>query len=118
MTAACKYGDQDTISLMSKIAKVPSSVKDAVTLFYIKKCCELQAIAFFQWRLKYPTNSESTLAELQEIILSRFNNFYVDENFNHFVSAETFENSEVPEGLADFYKKYDLQIQENANFCI
>lgn len=81
------------ISILSKIAVVPSKVKNAVTMFYIKKCCELQAVAFFQWRLKSQTNSESAITELQEIILSRFNNFYVDEDYNHLISEETFENS-------------------------
>lgn len=61
--------------LIRKMIMVPKEVRHAVLLHYVNKCRARHSIAFFQWRLKYPSNIRHNHKELKgiiEVLLKRF----------------------------------------------
>jgi len=45
--------DKKVIKLIDRIVKIPEKIKRCVLKYYLTKCFQLHAVAFFQWRLKY-----------------------------------------------------------------
>lgn len=70
---ALKMNDKHTTTLLIKIMEIPAEVKKELLLQYIKSCREVYAIAFFQWRYRYP----STMPRSKED-LSVLNNERID----------------------------------------
>ena len=69
--------DTKTKVLSQDIMSIPQHIRTAALTAVVKKASELQAIAFFQWRLRTrvnPTNEETEL--LQEVIATRMRALY------------------------------------------
>lgn len=67
---ATSTGDKQANEMLKGIALVPTSIKRKLFIFYIKKCRELHNVAFFQWRLKYPSKIRHDPEELESNIKS------------------------------------------------
>lgn len=48
--------DQGALDLVSKLAAVPVPIKRAMLAAYVAQCRRVHAIAFLQWRKKYPND--------------------------------------------------------------
>ena len=69
--------DNKTKLLAEAIMKIPEHIRTAVLRHIVKKASELQAIAFFQWRLRAKANAPAEEIELlQEVIATRMRTLY------------------------------------------
>ena len=54
---------------------VKPKVKETLLKEYIKQCRQLQKVAFYQWRLKYPNALTFNEELIQDMIIQSFTNF-------------------------------------------
>ena len=47
---------------------IPKAIKEAMLMAYINKCRELYQIAFFQYRILYPSELKTNIDELEELV--------------------------------------------------
>ena len=55
---------------------VPKHIRNAVLSHFLKKCIEVHAIAFFQWRLIFPNEVRFDRELIEEIIGERLDYQY------------------------------------------
>ena len=67
--------DAEANKLLTQLVLVPREVKWDVLRKYVDKCCVLHAVAFFQWRIKYPSKVRHDIEELTEIVEGRISHF-------------------------------------------
>jgi hypothetical protein len=67
MNRSAQTDDSATGALIRKIINVPKSVQMCALRYFLDKTTELGAIAFFQWRYKFP-NMYTNEEDLVEII--------------------------------------------------
>ena len=76
-----------------KISSIPLDIKKAVAKYFVIQCSHLSAIAFLQWRLKYPKESVyRSSSELEELIHHKINKFCLPFEEQHKVSKNTYLN--------------------------
>ena len=71
----------------------------------MKKCRELHAIAFLQWRLKKPSPYRFDKEEIEELLMSRINNLLNSFEVNKKITDATLDNSKL---ARDFLVKYKM----------
>ena len=98
--------------------KVPFDVRSAALTFYINKCRELNHIAFFQWRSKFP-NKYVNLEEVAELEQKRLMILLWSIHFsaNHQPDIKVLTEEEI-ENLEKFYKKYEFADNTEHKFMI
>ena len=72
-------GDSATSEIIANIVKVPKSVQESVLLEFLKKCQELHAVAFFQWRYRYPNQQNYNEELIVELLNQRIKLLYDQE---------------------------------------
>ena len=83
---------------------VPREVKWEVLRKFVDKCCVLHAVAFFQWRMKFPSSIRHDEAEIIEIIEGRINHH--NKNFKELeISQTTIDKSKIAQ---NFLVKYEF----------
>lgn len=65
--------------LIRKMIVVPREVRDSVLLNYVNKCRARHTIAFFQWRLRFPSSIRHNHERLKAIINVRLRKFVADD---------------------------------------
>ena len=80
MSEAIAKSDEKLKKVLHDVVVVPSEVKDSLLGHWIIKCQQLHAIAFWQWRLKYPNPVRFDQEEVEGLILRRINYFYESLN--------------------------------------
>ena len=68
--------DKVATEMIGKIRQIPSNVRNAALKHYNTKCRELHAIAFLQWRMRFPSTLMYDAEQLEELILARINQVY------------------------------------------
>ena len=92
---------------------MPKEVKWEILKKFVDKCCVLHAVAFFQWRIKYPSEIKHDIEELNEIVMGRINHFNKAQSCGS-ISEDTLKNSKIDE---NFLVKYEF-IDEYKPFFI
>lgn len=98
--------DAEANKLLTQLVLVPREVKWDVLRKYVDKCCVLHAVAFFQWRIKYPSEIKHDIEELNEIVEGRIK-FFNNHGKTQEISEETLENSKIAENFLVKYKFID-----------
>lgn len=65
--------------LIGKMIGVPREVRDSVLLNYVNKCRARHTIAFFQWRLRFPSSIRHNHEQLKGIIYKLLHKFVADD---------------------------------------
>lgn len=52
---ATAFQDKHMIEMVKKIYEIPGHLKHTVLRYYNQKCGELHALAFLQWRYRFPS---------------------------------------------------------------
>lgn len=109
------YGKLQTISsskrdkkgnqLLCSICCVPREVKYEILKQYVKKCKELHAVAFLQWRLLYPSKIRHAPKEIEDIISKGLRHFQEESTDSFFITEKTKSESVIAK---DFLKVYGL----------
>lgn len=72
---ATKNNDHEANEMLRYIALVPIDTKIRIFKFYVRKCRDLHSVAFFQWRMKYPSKIRFDKEEIEECIEKRLKYF-------------------------------------------
>ena len=71
------------IATIGKIFQIPKEIKTAALNHYLRKCCALQTIAFFQWRRMFTSNMSMKNAKIVDrLITKRIELLYWKSSFN------------------------------------
>ena len=76
MVDAIKKKDNKTIELMKHIMKIKLEVRTHLLHEFVRRCRQLHAIAFMQWRAKFPNELTFHKYELENLIDERINHVY------------------------------------------
>jgi hypothetical protein len=103
--AASKRNDEATEGLVfKKLLGVNKELQRAVLERYLKKCIEVHAIAFLQWRAMYPTKFTDP-ETLEELTRARITNFRDGFALKQKPKAKTQAQGKINE-ISKFYKQY------------
>ena len=99
---ASQTQDHEANALLKKIATVPEQVKLKYFKDYVLKCCKLHRIAFYQWRILFPSLVRHDKKEITEMVVSECNRLKELKAWNKQLQNE---RAEVPYG---FIRKYGI----------
>jgi len=110
-----KLKDEATNDMCKKIIVVPKAIKRAALAGYVDKCKEIHAIAFLQWRKKFPSELRYDADEIDELLTSRIRNLHNGFKPNQKVTVATKEKTVVAK---DFHKQYKLVTKKKEPFIV
>ena len=114
MITASQKKDSYVKEILTQVARVQPEIKKALFQFYIKRCQELYAIAFFQWRYEFEETSKyENKVELEKIIVKRMSNFFKPINKKHKVPKSTMAIASLSPNFAKNYKLVEMKKVEN-----
>lgn len=103
MNKAIKRKDQAILNFVKCFNAVDPKLKRTLLKEYVVKCMQMHAVAFFQWRLMYPTSYMST-RETEGLILSWIKVFTRGINLENKPMMETQRAAFLPTYFADKYR--------------
>ena len=65
------FEDKHIIAMVSKMKEIPGHLKHTVLRYYNQKCAELHALAFLQWRYRFPSKLNYNEKDLIFLIQQR-----------------------------------------------
>ena len=96
--------------MITKIRLIPQSVRRAALKHYNTKCRELHAIAFLQWRMRFPSTLMYDAEQLEELILARVNQVYsLEEGHAKEATKDGSDGLELPKNFLMLYDLCDLE---------
>ena len=103
---AVSIRDEVGQGLIRKMIVVPRDVRDSVLRNFVGKCRARHTIAFFQWRLRFPSHIRHDHAALQTEIEGLLKQFVADDEAqDQVIGEETLKASKLSK---DFIKKYRI----------
>ena len=84
---------------------IPKAIKEAMLMAYINKCRELYQIAFFQYRILYPSELKTNIDELEELVDFRIEYTYErsKQDLTFKLNPKTLKSSKVRKDLIEIY---------------
>ena len=108
MEHAIEIKDTKMIQICDEIIKVPREVQSATLYAYINRCREVYQIAFFQWRVLYPSRLKNNEKEKQDLISKRINYTYFKERGKYSMKPldQTISHSKLPRNFKKNYSHF------------
>jgi len=112
---ASKSNDKPTNDMCKKLIVIPKEVRYAMLKKYVTQCRNLYTIAFFQWRLMYPSQVRFEKEQLEVILYKCINDLIDGLNPKLHPSDETNRESMIPR---DFLRRYSLADIAEQDFLV
>ena len=99
--------DKESLELVQQLIEVPLNIRRCALTHYVVKCRRLHAIAFYQWRSKFPSKfryNDVQLEELQEVGLDGLYYEREEEQKYQLPLPQTLEKSTITSNFLERYK--------------